>query len=217
MNELTRRRDKESAREKWNICYDDVCIGSIGLRAGVPNHADQWEWKCGFHPGCDRSTGGPAETFEQARAAFEAEWRLLLPTRFPGLARPARLDQAQAGDVGSRQKLGAPTRANQRIAPTHDKAVAGQGLEVRGNRAVGIGARSLVRHVGRPSRSLRNSGNSFTLGDRCRPGGERARCSGVINGSQLAWEMSVSHFKSGLRAAERHDRFFGPEAEFTYR
>ncbi|GIQ78448.1 hypothetical protein [Bradyrhizobium sp. RD5-C2] len=80
MNELTRRRDKESAREKWNIFYDDVCIGSIGLRAGVPNHADQWEWKCGFHPGCDRLTGGPAETFEQARTAFEAEWQLLLPT-----------------------------------------------------------------------------------------------------------------------------------------
>ncbi|WP_375775995.1 hypothetical protein ACE103_30055 [Bradyrhizobium sp. ma5] len=80
MTELTRRRDKESAREKWNIFYGDVCIGSIGQRAGVPNHADQWEWKCGFHPGCDRLTGGPAETFEQARTAFEAAWQLLLPT-----------------------------------------------------------------------------------------------------------------------------------------
>ncbi|WP_375775971.1 hypothetical protein ACE103_29865 [Bradyrhizobium sp. ma5] len=80
MTELTRRRDNESAREEWNIFYDDVCIGSIRLRARVPNHADQWEWKCGFHPGCDRLNSGPAGPFEQAGAAFEAEWRLLLPT-----------------------------------------------------------------------------------------------------------------------------------------
>ncbi|WP_224741617.1 hypothetical protein [Bradyrhizobium sp. 2S1] len=34
----------------------------------------------GFYPGCDRSTGGPAGTFDEARAAFEAEWQQLLPT-----------------------------------------------------------------------------------------------------------------------------------------
>jgi hypothetical protein len=43
VTKLTRRRDKESAREKWNIFYDGVCIGAVELRAGVPNHADQWE------------------------------------------------------------------------------------------------------------------------------------------------------------------------------
>ncbi|WP_063619005.1 hypothetical protein [Bradyrhizobium sp. th.b2] len=81
MTELTRRRDKDAPREKWDIYYDDdVRVGSIGQRAGVPNHVDQWEWKCGFYPGCDRSTGGPAGTFDQARAAFEAEWVLLLPS-----------------------------------------------------------------------------------------------------------------------------------------
>ena len=80
MTALTRRRDVEATREKWDIFYDDVRVGSIGLRAGVPNHADQWEWKCGFYPGCDRSTGGPAGSFEEARAAFEAEWQQLLPT-----------------------------------------------------------------------------------------------------------------------------------------
>ncbi|WFU34531.1 hypothetical protein QA635_09070 [Bradyrhizobium brasilense] len=57
MTKLTRRRDKEAAREKWSILYRDVVVGSIGLRKGVPNHADQWEWKCGFYPGSDRSTG----------------------------------------------------------------------------------------------------------------------------------------------------------------
>ncbi|WP_338830613.1 hypothetical protein [Bradyrhizobium sp. 27S5] len=80
MTELTRRRDKNAALERWNIFHGDVQVGSIGLHSGVPNHAEQWEWKCGFYPGCDRSTGGPAGTFNQARAAFEAEWELLLPS-----------------------------------------------------------------------------------------------------------------------------------------
>ncbi|MHC6151191.1 hypothetical protein [Bradyrhizobium elkanii] len=80
MTKLTRRRDKEAAREKWSILYRDVVVGSIGLRKGVPNHADQWEWKCGFYPGSDRSTGGPAATFDDRRAGFEAAWGALLPT-----------------------------------------------------------------------------------------------------------------------------------------
>ena len=83
MTELTRRRDHHADREKWNILYGDVRIGSIGLRAGVPNHADQWEWSCGFYPGCDpgQHSSGPAGTFDLARAAFEAAWEQLLPTR----------------------------------------------------------------------------------------------------------------------------------------
>ncbi|MDH6688981.1 hypothetical protein AB7M49_000864 [Bradyrhizobium elkanii] len=80
VTKLTRRRDKEAAREKWSILYRDVVVGSIGLRKGVPNHADQWEWKCGFYPGSDRSTGGPAATFDDRRAGFEAAWGALLPT-----------------------------------------------------------------------------------------------------------------------------------------
>lgn len=82
MTGLTRRRDTEAVREKWNIFYGDVKVGSIGLRAGVPNHAEQWEWRCGFYPGCDpgQQTSGSAMSIEEARAAFEAEWQLLLPT-----------------------------------------------------------------------------------------------------------------------------------------
>ncbi|MCC8937433.1 hypothetical protein H8A99_13360 [Bradyrhizobium sp. Arg68] len=83
MTGLTRRRDVDAARERWSIVFDGVCVGSIGLRAGVPNHVDQWEWKCGFYPGCDpgQHTGGSAGTFEEARAAFETAWLELLPTR----------------------------------------------------------------------------------------------------------------------------------------
>ena len=68
MTELTRRRDKESAREKWNILYGDVCVDSIGLRAGVANHADQWEWKCGFIlVATDRPAGRPLPLSRRAR------------------------------------------------------------------------------------------------------------------------------------------------------
>ncbi|WP_223970093.1 hypothetical protein [Bradyrhizobium sp. RD5-C2] len=135
MTELTRRRDNESAREEWNIFYDDVCIGSIRLRARVPNHADQWEWKCGFHPGCDRLNSGPAGPFEQARAAFEAEWRLLLPTRFPGLARPARLDQAQAGDVGTRGETAFSTAVVADVLSLRRPLIATPGRKLRTPRA----------------------------------------------------------------------------------
>ncbi|QOZ25909.1 hypothetical protein [Bradyrhizobium sp. CCBAU 51753] len=83
MTSLTRRRERETAREKWHTLHAGVCVGSIGLRSGGPNHADQWEWKRGFYPSCDpgQATSGPAGTFEEARTGFEAAWRQLLPTR----------------------------------------------------------------------------------------------------------------------------------------
>ncbi|MBR0869004.1 hypothetical protein JQ633_01435 [Bradyrhizobium tropiciagri] len=83
MSELTRRRDMDSAREKWSILYRDVCVGSIGLRSSVHNRVDQLEWKCGFYPGCDpgQQTSGSADSFGLARTAFEAAWQRLLPTR----------------------------------------------------------------------------------------------------------------------------------------
>jgi hypothetical protein len=78
MPALTRRRDRQSNREAWLIHHDDVCIGSIGLRSGVPATAEQWEWSCGFHP-LPRQEHGTAPDFFKARAAFEAAWERLLP------------------------------------------------------------------------------------------------------------------------------------------
>jgi hypothetical protein len=69
---LTRRRDLSTAQEGWAIFFGDVRVGSIGLRAGVPSHAPQWSWSCGFYPGTDpgERASGIAETFEEARRAF---------------------------------------------------------------------------------------------------------------------------------------------------
>jgi hypothetical protein len=81
---LTRRPDKDPNHGGgFFVYFGDVRVGHIGKRAGVPNHAPQWGWTCGFYPGCDpgQSTNGTAETFEEARAGFEGAWNKLRPTR----------------------------------------------------------------------------------------------------------------------------------------
>ena len=42
-----------------------------------------WQWNCGFYPGSHHRecTDGTAATFEQARADFEAAWRVFLSKR----------------------------------------------------------------------------------------------------------------------------------------
>jgi hypothetical protein len=37
MRALIRRRDPDASREAWLIHFGDIHIGSIGMRAGVPN------------------------------------------------------------------------------------------------------------------------------------------------------------------------------------
>jgi hypothetical protein len=55
---------------------------AIGRRAGVPVAAAQWAWSCGFYPGMEPGAhkSGVAESFESARAGFEADWHRILPT-----------------------------------------------------------------------------------------------------------------------------------------
>jgi hypothetical protein len=82
MPTLTRRREPNVHQETWHICYDDVRIGTIAIRAGVPTDVAQWGWNCGFYPGMEPSAHrrGTAATFEEARADFEQAWREILPT-----------------------------------------------------------------------------------------------------------------------------------------
>jgi hypothetical protein len=42
MPALTRRRDSDANQETWLIHYDDIRVGSIAMRAGVPADKDQW-------------------------------------------------------------------------------------------------------------------------------------------------------------------------------
>ncbi|SHH20073.1 hypothetical protein [Bradyrhizobium erythrophlei] len=80
MPALTRRRYPER-QDCWHVYYGDVHVGTIAIRAGVPVDVDRWGWDCGFYPPSHhgRHVDGTAETFEQARADFEAAWREYLP------------------------------------------------------------------------------------------------------------------------------------------
>jgi hypothetical protein len=49
----------------------------IRERTGVPKGVDQWGWSCGFHPGSDvKDHARYGRDVDQARADFEAAWRL---------------------------------------------------------------------------------------------------------------------------------------------
>ena len=80
---LTRRRSPEHRQEYWLIYYGDVHVGTIAERTGNPHDTEPWEWRCGFYPGSrpGECTSGTAETFDQARANFEAAWRVFLANR----------------------------------------------------------------------------------------------------------------------------------------
>ena len=77
MSTLTRRRLKDQHTEQWPIFADDIHIGSIGVRAGVPVHADRWQWIISVYPASHRGIrdSGTARNFPEARAAFERAWR----------------------------------------------------------------------------------------------------------------------------------------------
>jgi hypothetical protein len=82
MTALTRRRSVNSHRTTWHIYFEDVRVGTIGRRAGVPTSADQWSWSLGFYPGTEPGAHqyGSAESFGAARTAFDIAWERLRPT-----------------------------------------------------------------------------------------------------------------------------------------
>jgi hypothetical protein len=77
---LTRRRDPEARQETWLVFYGDLQVGTISERADIPIGTPRWQWSCGFYPGSHPSAQarGVAETFDQARGAFEIAWRFFL-------------------------------------------------------------------------------------------------------------------------------------------
>src|SRR5437762_3434553 len=83
MPALTRRRDPDRASEAWLIYYGDVHVGTIARCVGNPGAAPEWQWLCGFYPGSrpGEQRGGTAETFDQARAGFEDDWRIFSAKR----------------------------------------------------------------------------------------------------------------------------------------
>jgi len=58
-------------------------VGVIAKRVGNPVGTPGWKWACGFYPGSDPAdhARGIAETFDQARGAFEAACHVFLAKR----------------------------------------------------------------------------------------------------------------------------------------
>ena len=83
MPALARRRDRNLPQECWLIYCGYVHAGTIAECVGNPGAAPKWQWRCGFYPGSrpGECTNGTAETFEVARADFEAAWQVFLSNR----------------------------------------------------------------------------------------------------------------------------------------
>src|SRR5215472_445030 len=96
MSELTRRRDPDAEQETWLIHYDDVRVGVIAERVGNPDSTPGWQWSCGFYPGsylAERASG-LAQSFDEARRAFGAAWRVFLANRTEADFEEYRRDRA---------------------------------------------------------------------------------------------------------------------------
>src|ERR1700747_2781175 len=110
MSTLTRRRSPvHPFQQCWLIYYGDIHAGTISERTGNPHDTEPWEWQCGFYPGSrpGECTSGRAETLDQARADFEAAWKVFLSKRteagLPSLARSRSLDSREVSPVRSRR------------------------------------------------------------------------------------------------------------------
>lgn len=80
MTALTRRRDREAAKESWQIFYGDVRIGTVSERSGAAHRLDCWEWACGFASlPAGSHKHGTAVSLDRAKEAFEEAWRELHP------------------------------------------------------------------------------------------------------------------------------------------
>jgi hypothetical protein len=83
MPTLTRRPSTNAREECWHVCYGDVHVGTIAIRAGIPHDEDPWGWSCGFYPGSEPGEylDGTAIDFDQARTDFEAAWGIFSAKR----------------------------------------------------------------------------------------------------------------------------------------
>jgi hypothetical protein len=114
-------------KRPWLIYFGDVLVGRIMRSVGNPGAAPKWEWRCGFYPGSDpgECKNGTAATFDKARAAFEAAWRMFMSKRADeerwGMSRTElerrilRLRRQDMGLVKIGRTLGVGTSVVQRV------------------------------------------------------------------------------------------------------
>jgi hypothetical protein len=77
------QKTQSHRQQCWEVYSGDVRVGAIAECTGNPHDTEPWEWRCGFYPGSSpgECTSGTAETFDEARADFEAAWKDFLANR----------------------------------------------------------------------------------------------------------------------------------------
>ena len=112
MPTLTRRRSDNPHRETWHIHFDDVQVGPISERSGVPVDRDQWQWSCGFYPGLHpgQHRYGVAPTLAEARAGFEAHWNRLQAEMPEGALDEYRHDREMRAEIRAKRARGGKAR-----------------------------------------------------------------------------------------------------------
>jgi hypothetical protein len=124
----TPRRDPDVAQETWRIYYGDVYAGTIAQCVGNPGAAPMWQWRCGFYPGPrpGECTSGTAASFDQARADFEAAWRMFLAKRtqadFEAMARAAGLGRGEIPPLRPRRTDAAGLEAGDSLSRIRNSA-----------------------------------------------------------------------------------------------
>jgi hypothetical protein len=80
--DLRRRRDPDRP-DCWFIYCGDIHAGTIAKAVGMPNAFNNWNWSAGFYPGSrpGETKTGCADSFEEAKAKFEAAWLVFASTR----------------------------------------------------------------------------------------------------------------------------------------
>jgi hypothetical protein len=117
MPALTRRHHPDRP-DCWHVFYDDVHVGTIAIRAGIPHDEDPWGWSCGFYPGSHpRGNVQAAPRPPSTRPALNSRRRGACSCRSgprpifkcgasSGIGRPKRNIVASIGMSGCRQVRG---------------------------------------------------------------------------------------------------------------
>jgi hypothetical protein len=82
MPNLTRRLTwGPDAPDDWSIYYGDIGVGRITRHPGTAKV--MWRWVVGFYPGAHPKDhiSGMADSFEEARTAWQEAWERYLPDR----------------------------------------------------------------------------------------------------------------------------------------
>ena len=95
MPDLTRRRLNSEHHESWGIFDGDVQVGRTSEIHGTEGRMI-WQWSCGFYPGCatHQQSAGNQDSYDEAKAAFQAAWERLRPQITPEMRDEWRKQQA---------------------------------------------------------------------------------------------------------------------------